>query len=62
MKNNITFAAITITAIFLAGFVAIGQIDKVFSQTNESRNITAMSSNASSMQANITGTHHMLLT
>jgi predicted permease len=57
MKNNITFAAITITAIFLAGFVAIGQIDKVFSQTNESRNITAMSSNASSMQANITGSN-----
>jgi hypothetical protein len=55
MKNNTKYAAITITAMFLAGFVAIGQIDKVFSQTNESSNMTAMSSNASSMEANITG-------
>jgi hypothetical protein len=57
MKYNITFAAITITAMFLAGFVAIGQTDRVFSQTNESSNMTAMSSNASSMEANITGSN-----
>jgi len=50
-KNNTTFAAITITAMFLAGFVAIGQVDKVFSQTI-SGNMTATSSNASSMEAN----------
>jgi hypothetical protein len=57
MKNNTTFAAITIATMFLVGFVAIGQIDKVFSQTNESSNMTAMSSNASSMEANITGSN-----
>jgi hypothetical protein len=57
MKNNITLATIAITAMFLAGFVAMGQIGKVFSQTNENSNMTAMSSNASSMEANITGTN-----
>ena len=37
---------------FLAGFVTIGQVDKVFSQTNDSGNMTATSSNANSMEAN----------
>jgi hypothetical protein len=56
-KNNTTFAAITITAMFLAGFVAIGQVDKVFSQTNDSGNMTATSSNANSMEANYIGSN-----
>jgi hypothetical protein len=56
-KNNTTFTAITITAMFLAGFVAIGQVDKVFSQTNDSGNMTATSSNANSMEANYIGSN-----
>jgi hypothetical protein len=62
MKKNITgtigmISAITITAIFVSGIVTTGQIGKVFSQTNESSNITATSSNTSSMEANITGSN-----
>jgi hypothetical protein len=67
MKNNITstigmISAITVTAIFLSGIVTTGQIGKVFSQTNESgnmagANMTATSSNASSMELNITGSN-----
>ena len=61
MKTNI-LGAMTVTAIFLAGFVSISYIGNVFSQgtSNEKSNIpgsnmTAMSSNASSMEANVTG-------
>ncbi len=64
MNTNTTKGAITITAIFLAGFVSISQAGNVFSQgmSNESSNMpgsnmTAMSSNASSMEANITGSN-----
>jgi hypothetical protein len=62
MTRNITgtigmVSAITITAIFLSGIVTTGQIGNVFSQTNESSNITATSSNASSMEANYTGSN-----
>ncbi len=62
MKTNITgtigmISAITITAIFVSGIVTAGQIGKVFSQTNESSNMTATSLNASSMEANYTGSN-----
>jgi hypothetical protein len=55
-------SAITMTAIFLSGIVTTGQIGNVFSQTNQSsnmtgQNMTATSSNASSMEANITGSN-----
>ena len=46
-------SAIAITAIFLSGLVTTGQIGNVFSQTNESSNMTA----TSSMEANITGSN-----
>jgi hypothetical protein len=66
MKRKITetigmVSAITITAVLLSGIVSTGQIVNVFSQTNESsmtgQNMTATSSNASSMEANITGSN-----
>ena len=53
-------SAITITAIFLSGIVTTGQIGNVFSQTNQSSNMTGQNmtaSNASSMEANITGSN-----
>ena len=67
MKRNTTrtigmISAVSVTAIFVAGFLSTGQIGNVFSQgmSNESsnmpgNNMTAMSSNATSMAANITG-------
>ena len=48
-------STITLIALFVSGLAVSGQMGKVYSQTNESSNMSAMSSNASSMEANITG-------
>src|SRR4029079_13378597 len=60
-------STVTLIAIFASGLAVTGQLGKVYSQTNESSNMSAMGSNASSMaacvanesarEANITGSN-----
>ena len=63
MKTNTigTIGIIFAIALLASGLVVTGQIGNVFSQTNESSdmsaNMTATSSNASSMEANYTGSN-----
>lgn len=56
-----TIGIISAIALLASGLVVTGQIGNVFSQTNESSdmsaNMSATSSNASSMEANYTGSN-----